>query len=326
MRTTTLGRAAAALATLLLTLTFADPARADPPFVPDGDDLIGVGSQVTQALMNDLAAAYDATGPIRRLASYDTTGSPTIPGGAGAPLPRPVSTQEGLVLLKDPAGVVDFVRSVRPPGSFLASLVSGDTFYALATDRVAVAVAYDNGDGRPDTNAPVNLVLTAARLQSIYRCLPQADQWSDFVAGASTATIRPLIPPSSSDTRRFFLEQLALPDTELGTCVTQVQDGDYNTVDTDPDALVPFSEARYAETVPVTGWLGEKAIELRTGPGAFRPSRTAYTVGRTTDAAVLDPIFGPAGWICTSPQATAIITQHGFGTLGPACGATIVLP
>lgn len=317
-RTTLKGVALGFTAAIVAVTMGATSAWADAPFTPDADDLVGVGSDTTQFVMNDLANGYNsATSPVRRLASWDATGSTTIVPRANAQeITRPNGSSAGLnALAANPS--LDFSRSSSGPAGYDATF-DGYTFYALASDRVSVAVAADNGDGKPASNAPASLRFTVANLQDIYRCLPTADQWSDLVAGASSATILPLIPQAGSGTRKFFLEQLGLTDADLGGCVVEAQEHDATPIDADANAIAPFSEARFATAVPSVN--GTKVIALRNTLGNFRPSRTVYNVTRTADVATFDGIFGSAGYFC-SADGDAIVTANGFGVLDDtACG------
>jgi hypothetical protein len=78
MRPVRVLRAAAIAATsLALIAATALPAPADPPFLPDNDDIVLVGADTAQHLMNDLAQIYNSNPywtPARRLASFDATG------------------------------------------------------------------------------------------------------------------------------------------------------------------------------------------------------------------------------------------------------------
>lgn len=316
MRKTTLKTAAVAFAAAVLATTMgATAAHADPSFTPDADDLVGTGSDTTQFVTNNLAEAYNAVvSPSRRLASFDATGSATITPRAGAAaITRPNGSSAGIAALAANA-TLDFARSSSGPASYDAQY-DGYTFYALATDAVSVAVAQSNNDGTPDSNAPDSLVFTSSILANIYRCA--VDQWSDLVPGASSATIAPLLPQSGSGTRRFFLEQIGVTEAQVGACVTEVQEHDAAPINSNANALAPFSEARYnAEVASVNG---SKIIELKNTGGNFRATRTVYNVVRTAQTATFDAIFGADGFACGDTGA-AVIEANGF-EVSASCGA-----
>ncbi|WP_329108747.1 substrate-binding domain-containing protein [Micromonospora sp. NBC_01699] len=347
MRKTVLKAAGAAFAAVAMSLAFAATgAQADPSFTPDNDDFAGVGSDTSQFLLNGLATAYNAQSPAptRRLASWDATGTSPIIVQAGQPAPgiaRPNGSGAGLTALvaaaNSPGGgvendYVDYARHSGTPGT------SGTSWYPIARDGLAIAVARANGDGSPATNAPASLVFTVARLVSIYQCQATANQWSDFVAGASTATINPLLPQPGSGTRKFFLEQIGLTEAQVITksespssyCVNDdPQEHDPAPINADANAIAPFSVGRYNVNVPVVG--GQKVIALRTTTGNFNVSRLLYNVIKTSRAATVGAAFNSTSFLCTSATADSTITSNGFTVLpktaaAGSCGVPVIIP
>ncbi|MEV0397881.1 substrate-binding domain-containing protein [Polymorphospora rubra] len=348
MRKTTLKGAAVAFTAVAMTLTLAVSAQADPTFVPDSDDYVGSGSDTSQFVLNALATAHNAQSPAptRRLASWDVLVTPSITPQAGAPvINRPNGSSQGVAALaaagNSPTSnpeddYLDFARSSSGPGSFNPPPVPL-TFYPFAGDGLAIAVARANSDGSPNTNAPASLVFTAARLAAIYQCQATANQWSDFVPGASTATIRPLLPQPGSGTRSYFLAQVGLTEAQIVTksespgsfCVNDdPQEHDPALINSNANAIAPFSVARYNVNVPVVN--GQKIIALRTGTGNFNPTRLLYNVVKTSREATVGTVFNTTGYLCTA-AADAIIAAHGFQTLpktsaAGSCGVPVRIP
>jgi hypothetical protein len=131
-----------------------------------------------------------------------------------------------------------------------------------------------------------------------------------------------MIPPAGSGARRFFMEQIGLPESELGVCVATAQDNDYSVVDADANAIMLFSAARYLSSTPFVN--GEPVIALRDRGFDFHPSLRLHNAVRTPGGTgydpLFDPIFGAGGWLC-SEEAGAILESHGFGRLdGVECG------
>ncbi|MEV0731029.1 substrate-binding domain-containing protein [Polymorphospora sp. NPDC050346] len=345
MRKTTLKGAAVAFTAVALSLALGagNAAYADPPFTPDADDIVGAGSDTSQFVLNALATSYNgqSPAPTSRLASWDATGTPNpLQPQAGAPsIARPNGSTAGINALTAAANsptsnpeddYLDFARSSSPPENYPSPPVPLK-FYPFALDSLAIAVARSNADGSPNTNAPATLVFTVARLAAIYQCTATANQWSDFVPGASTATIRPLLPQPGSGTRSYFLSQIGLTEAQIVTksespgsfCVNDdPQEHDPAPINSNANAIAPFSVGRYNTDVPVVN--GQKIIALRTSTGNFNPSRRLYNVVKVSRIATVGAFFSPTGFVC-SAAADAIITANGFtplpkGTSPGNCG------
>jgi ABC-type phosphate transport system substrate-binding protein len=229
MRTFTrlMAGAAAAVAATAMAIT-AVPALADPPKTPAAGDVVGVGSDTIQNVLDQFSVAYNAahkTGP--RLASWDATNPKT--GVIGdmitlkkgcAKIARPNGSSGGILALTTENAstgghpCMDFGRSSRdrsptdPPYK-----AGGISFITLAGDAVTYATF-------PGSNAPTNL--STAQLGEIYSCTVPAtgghpaNDWADL--GGKPGTIKAFLPQSSSGTRSFFLTAIGVATP--GTCVS----------------------------------------------------------------------------------------------------------
>ncbi|MFE6049674.1 PstS family phosphate ABC transporter substrate-binding protein [Kitasatospora sp. NPDC056446] len=329
----------AALATSVATV-FAGTAVADPASLPNSQDIVGVGSDTTQAVLNQLAADYNAslTNPSApRLYSWDAIPSGTITTKSGAtPINRPNGSGAGITALNaNTSATVDFARSSRSPQ---ASDPTTDDFVALAKDAVAWAAPAGG-------NAPANL--TTQNLKDIYTCA--VSTWDQIDPSLPNATIKPFLPQTSSGTRSFFLTTIGSGVAVTpGACVTsgtQENQGS-DTALSDVNALVPYSVAHYVGQVyfgqgtgaDVQGPLTIRSVNSvapvdtvnKTIAPAFATtaySRVVYNVFRdaewtATDAhgTTLRAIFGKGGWICTNGAAD--LKSFGFLPLSSfACGS-----
>ena len=127
----TIGMMATALA---LVATATQSASADPGFVPDNDDIVIVGSGTNDLVLNDLAALYNSRtpAPTKRLASFDSVGSPTIQIRPGVTINRPRIDDAAIQVVCDTSGV-DAAGSSR--GSALGDCA--DLFFLpFAVDEV----------------------------------------------------------------------------------------------------------------------------------------------------------------------------------------------
>jgi ABC-type phosphate transport system substrate-binding protein len=314
MRSTIRKAAVIALGAAALSAVLATPASADPSFTPGANDIVGVGSDTTQFVMNDVANAYNATTPTpaSRVASWDATGSATITPRAGAAsITRPNGSSAGITALNNNTSL-DFSRSSRTRQSSDGAVL----FLPFAKDVIKYAA------NTPTTNAPLNL--TAAQLANIYKC--SATTWTQ-VGGTSSATIKPVLPQTNSGTRTTFLSSIGVTEVQVGTCVTVAQEHDPAAVAGDANKIAPFSQGRFNKLAD------PKPIQLNTS--GYTYTRNLYNVVRDTNGGGvanggvdtrLQPFFGDglnnAGWICSS-AATSVIANDGFTQLTyvEGCGA-----
>ncbi|MFG2845689.1 PstS family phosphate ABC transporter substrate-binding protein [Kitasatospora sp. NPDC048296] len=331
-------RAVCAAAALAVSLSVGS-ATADPMVSPQAQDLVGVGAQTSQGLLNQLAIDYNAslgtgsTAP--HLYSWDATGTSPITTKTGATtILRPDGAGAGVRALAGNAGAtVDFARSDRAP---LPTDPHGLDFVPLARDAVTWS-AQVNG------NAPTQL--TVDQLAAIYRC--EITNWSWIDPSLPDATIKPFLPQVNSGTRAFFLAAIGV--TAPGQCVTTGPEENQGTDSGlgDPDVVFPYSVGHYlGQTVGGHSTQGDApgSLSLRSivyGTVTLAPvsnnrinvdlansafGRVIYDVVRdgewsANDAhgQALQAIFGPDGWICNDPVAAADIQSYGYLTT-PACG------
>lgn len=288
----------AGVAGVAIAATLTGPALADPPtgVVPKANSAVGVGSDTTQNVLNQLAKDYDSKSPGTPLYSFDATGSATVVTKANcAAITRPNGSGAGITALKGnarPKGsttsyCIDFARSSRAPQAGDTSAIA---FVQYAQD--AVTWSYASASSAP-THAPS--ALTIQQLQAIYSCNAALlgtgktgpVTWNE-VGGTSTNQVVPVIPQSSSGTRSFFLK--AINVTTLGSCVK----GQDNSVEENegtnaifssksgPDIVFPYSIAVYL-------------AQTQNGHGAGQQGRLKLGNGKTSTGTVIPALNGPSG-------------------------------
>ncbi|GAA1391849.1 substrate-binding domain-containing protein [Kitasatospora putterlickiae] len=340
--------AAAAIATSVVTVA-SGTAVADPstlPTLPTANDFVGVGSDTTQAILNQFSVDYNAflaasgntTSP--RLYSWDATGTtPIVATKTGATqIARPNGSGAGIKALENNTNTtVDFARSSRGPQT---GDQATDYFIAFAKDAVSWAA-------KAGGNAPANL--TTADLKDIYTCAKTT--WNAIDPSLPATTIKPFLPQADSGTRAYFLKTIGSGVAVTpGACVVS---GTQENQGTDPalqdnDAIVPYSVAHYIGQVYFGHAVGNDAqgpLTVRNVNGvtaidvagkkidaAFAQTdyaRVVYNVVRqsewTSTAArgvALRSIFGANGWICKNATAIADIQSYGFLKLDNGCGVS----
>ncbi|MEU6535184.1 hypothetical protein [Streptomyces sp. NPDC047000] len=292
----------------------AAPAVADPA---DGSHrlLAGVGSDTTQDVVNGLSESVDGGGTI---ASYNATGSATIQTrDTGCVINRPDGSSAGIDALRNAVdnntGCLDFARSSRGP----ADTTTNDlTWIPFAKDAVTVAV-------RSDSALNSNLDLTTAQLAAVYKCQTTT---------LDGVTLAPLLPQANSGTRTFFLAQIGVAASEVGSCVGTMQE--HNGVElTAAGNIAPYSVAQYiAQTGGVvTDRHGATVLGKVNGVApvnadgtlnvSFPYARDVYDVvptAKLTDAVIAPTFVGASSGVCSD---TATIELYGFGAISN-CGAT----
>ncbi|MFF3073026.1 hypothetical protein ACFVSN_15165 [Kitasatospora sp. NPDC057904] len=319
------------------------PAAADPApgVIPGAQDIVCTAPQGASDVLNQLSGDYNAslTDPgAPRWYVWGPQGPSPITAKAGAnPITRPSNTTGGLRALDLPGSGVDCAGAARDPQS--GDQVSDD-FVAFAKEAVAVA-----GGSRVPAN------LTTQNLRDLYTC--NVTNWHQIDPAYSDSTAKPFLPAYDSNVRAFFLKTIGggSPVTP-GSCViqgTQENQGSDPAL-SDPDAIVPYSVSHYIWQVlygrgggsDVPGPLTLRSIDgvapvdtanRRIGD-AFAGtvySHILYNVVRDADwtatdahATALQNIFGPTGWICTSPTAAGDLQSFGLLPLqGFDCGSSI---
>ncbi|MFG2845688.1 PstS family phosphate ABC transporter substrate-binding protein [Kitasatospora sp. NPDC048296] len=331
---------AAALATSLVTIA-SGAAVADPAagVTPAAQDIVGVGSDTIQSVLNQFSADYNAslgagsTAP--HLYSWDATGTSPITTKTGATsIARPNGSGAGIkALVANTSATVDFARSSRGPA---ATDAHGLDFVTLAKDAVTWS-AQANG------NAPAQL--TADQLTGIYKCT--ITNWQQINSSLPNAAIKPFLPQADSGTRSFFLS--AINVATPGSCVTSGPEENEGTDTnlTDPNVVFPYSVAHYigqtvgghGTTTDAPGNLSLRNVvaggvtltpitnnQIDTDFSNSQFGRVVYNVFRDSEwsgtdahAQALQAIFGSNGWICNDPTAAADLASYGF-LATPACG------
>jgi ABC-type phosphate transport system substrate-binding protein len=328
--TRTVRATAIAAAAVALAATSALSAAADPDFAPDTDDVVIVGSDTSELVLNDLSSVYNdrTPTPTRQLASFDATGSATITIRPGVTINRPNGSSAGVSALCSRTDI-DAARSSRPKG---ASDCADSLFLPYAKDQLRWAA---NDDVTGITS------LTDAQLTSIYNCT--VTNWSQL--GGPNLAIVPLIPQPNSGTRTFFAGLVGISATTPPACVKDtvngalVQEHDPAPVAATAGSIAPFSTGRYGLLTPAQQagtFLG--AIPA---PDSNAYDRTLFQVVKAPGGAgnvpdYLADLFGDGfgfsstggtPFVCepsdTDPATTTggdVIKANGFLEIGDACG------
>jgi hypothetical protein len=191
--------AGACLATLTLTM---GTAIADPTGPPTFRELVGVGAQTTQGVMNDMSNIITDDGThglpagTKIIGSYDNAPPGTITTKQSPPanctITRPnqggAGTDALVHSLQAGDGCVQFARVVTNDSASRPG--TGLTYIPFAMDALTYAI-------RSDSTIPKNL--TAAQLTAIYNCQVPA--------------IQPLLGVFGAGNRTFFLKKLGFTDS-----------------------------------------------------------------------------------------------------------------
>lgn len=321
MKRSNVSLAAATLLSGVLVAALAVPASADP--VPQPRDIVGVGSDTSEYMVNFLAdgakvgagvapgynlsagarlVSFNATDPVSSanltVVLRAGTTAVTRPNGSGA--------GKGALYGTGNNTNVNFARSSSGPSPAENSAGLWHVPYALDTVKVATATT---------SNAPASL--TVSQLVQIYS--GAVTNWSQL--GGTAGTIVPMLPQANSGTRNFFLSVLKAAnnntDVVLASTVVTVQEHDPSQIAGNVNAIAPFSVARY-NTLATPG-----VIKLE---GGFASDRAIYNVVRGADLTKswFTGIFGPDGFVCSGGGKT-LIEAAGFKQLavsadGGVCG------
>ena len=257
------------------------------PVVPKETDVVGVGSDTIEFLLDQLSFDYNkshSTGP--RLYSWDATnpntgaiGDNIVTKSGCSQIPRPDGSSAGILALDANAKTsdgkhfcIDYARSSRPrastdPGKGPGGIV----FVALAKDAVTFAT-------NSTTNAPSNL--TTAQLNAIYTCTDT--NWSQV--GGKNAPIDAQLPQTSSGTRAFFLTAIGVATP--GPCVgsTAEENEGVNPALKGPNVIFPYSIGK---------WIAEKFHSAKcvttscTGAPPCHPTATQNKFGCDTHGSMV---------------------------------------
>jgi ABC-type phosphate transport system substrate-binding protein len=288
---------------------------ADADVQPQAGDIVGVGSDTVQFGMDFLAdgdvnghTGFNTTNQTRRVVNFDATGDACGAATANAvvvlranskPVNRPNGSGAGISALNADTGateVINYVRASRLPSPAEQTTATNNGWgglhvYQFATDSIEMAVSQ-----KVATDSPSSLPLSV--LVNIYQGTYL--KWGDipgYSGPAPLATIHPLLPQAGSGTRNFFLADLQAANggtaITLGTNVGAMQEHDPTLIESDPDAIGPFSVGRAA--VLNSGYCGaanQNVISLLTASGTYNVSRGLYFIVRQRDVADTTGSFG----------------------------------
>jgi ABC-type phosphate transport system substrate-binding protein len=253
----------AAAATLIAgTVTTASASPNDPPkgVTPAAYDIVGVGSNTTEYVMDQLTTGYDATikkdSPAHpKVYSYDAlpeganVASPTYkitPKAGCATIERPDGSSAGITALNttqvikykgDSYACINFARSSRSRKSTDPKDAKGGiVFVAFAKDAITWAV---RSKAKGGSDAPTSLTL--AQLEGIFTCA--TTNWSKV--GGKNAAIKVYLPQAGSGTLSTWETDMGI--TTLGSCVSQApeeNEGTYGGFNS-PNAIFIYSIGAY---------------------------------------------------------------------------------
>ncbi|WP_433272020.1 hypothetical protein ACQPZF_14960 [Actinosynnema sp. CS-041913] len=323
----TLKKAAVLVAGAAAFAMLAGTAQADPTVTPATGDIVGVGSDTTQDVVQTLGDLYNAKTPTpaSKVYSWHATGGGTITPKAGAPtITRPNGSSAGIsALIADGAAHnIDFARSSRTPKTDGSE--ANYAFIEFARDTVTYATA---------TTSNVPTTLTTDALNKIYKS----------AAGSADCTYTAYLPQAGSGTRAFFLASIGV--TTPGTCAKDtfagapVQEHSAAPLVGDPNAIAPFSVGRAVgittikvNTVDdsvrpvglpanVTARVNPADGQAVTTGGVVAYDRPLFNVIRKADKTVskFSAFFGSLGYICTNANSKNAVKAAGF-RLSTNCG------
>ena len=252
---------AAAAALVAGTVTAASAATNDPPrgVTPAAYDIVGVGSNTTEYVMDAFSVAYNKTVKVHnvnnpKLYSYDA-----LPEGKNVPGTYPMKPKAGCATIDRPNGstagigalnttqkikfnggsyqCIDFARSSggRKPTN-PADKPGGVVFVAFAKDAITWAA---RSAAKGGTDAPTSL--TTAQLKAIFTC--KDTNWSQVGGKAGKITV--YLPQAGSGTLSTWEKFMGI--TTLGACVSQApeeNEGTYKGFNS-PNAIFIWSIGAY---------------------------------------------------------------------------------
>ncbi len=304
------------------------PALADPvnghgkPVLPRDYDIVGVGADTDDTLLDQLAFDYDTTHKTHNAShpyiySFDATppNSPTDltstitpKAGCSKKTPRPDGTGQGITAFEANAKThgydcIDFARSSSnrlTSGDTLPKGPNGDLYVRLAEDAETYAYV-------PKGNVPANL--SYADLKGIFGCT--ITNWDQIPGDSTDAPIDPLLPPTTAGVTKFWLKALGLSSTpascvNLTDTVTVQQNEGVDAIFSGADAanvLIPYSIGKYI------------AQGYHSAQPGKSPSKSQNKFGRDYNKAlVLGDIDGQAP--LTGKGTSTTINAKGFAKAG----------
>lgn len=294
-------------------------AVADPTGAPTYRALAGVGSDTTEEVIQGLSdVVLDGSG-VKRIASYNATGSATITTKDPAVNPnctisRPNGSTAGrnalVASLQAGDGCLDFARSSSARGTFTST--PSVTYVPFAVEGLSFAVTQTSSVPRK---------LTKAQLVGIYKC--------EITGGG---TFKPVLPQAGSGTRSSWLSYIygtSSPNLALYPCLVDNGAQEHDGRVLDDTSLVPFSSAQWiAQSAgTIQDKRGRSTLGQIDGTTAIT-SNTSFANVRSLFNVIPTANIGTAPWstvfvgstsqVCT---ATSTILQYGLA-LAPNCGDT----
>jgi ABC-type phosphate transport system substrate-binding protein len=252
---------AAAAALVAGTVTMASAATNDPPkgVTPAAYDIVGVGSNTTEYVMDAFSVAYNKTVKNHnvnnpKFYSYDALplgvnvpGKYNIKPKAGcATIARPDGSGAGVTALDTTQAIkfkggsyqcIDFARSSggRKPTN-PADKAGGIVFVAFAKDAITWAA---RSAAKGGTNAPASL--NTAQLKAIFTC--KDTNWKQV--GGKSGAIKVYLPQAGSGTLSTWEKFMGI--TTLGACVSQAPEENEGTFAgfNNPNAVFIWSIGAY---------------------------------------------------------------------------------
>jgi len=274
---------AIAAASVTVTALAAAPALADPPashgktIVPRNYDVVGVGSDTDDFLVDQLAADYDAAHKKVHNKSHPWIYSwDAVPPKNPNNLTSTIVTKQGCKSVARPDGsglgltafeanvktrgydCIDFAREASYRSSDpLNKTPNGDLYVRLAEDAETYAV-------NSTTDAPANL--TPSQLHDIFSCTDA--KWSDV--GGADAPIVVALPASTTGVTKFWLKALGI--SSFPTCATVVQQNEgtasvFANATTAPEVIAPYSVGKYIAQVHHDAKCGRKPTKSQNAFG-----------------------------------------------------------
>jgi ABC-type phosphate transport system substrate-binding protein len=252
---------AAAAALVAGTVTMASAATNDPPkgVTPAAYDIVGVGSNTTEYVMDAFSVAYNKTVKHHGVAHPFFYSDDALPLGVNVPGNYKIKPKAGCATILRPdgsgAGVtalgetqvikykggayqcIDFARSSggRKPTN-PADKPGGEVFVAFAKDAITWAA---RSAAKGGTNAPKSL--TTKQLEGIFTC--STKNWSQV--GGKPGAIKVYLPQAGSGTLSTWEKFMGI--TTLGSCVSQAPEENEGTYAgfNNPNAIFIWSIGAY---------------------------------------------------------------------------------
>jgi ABC-type phosphate transport system substrate-binding protein len=280
----------AAAATLVAgTVTTASAAPNDPPkgVTPAAYDIVGVGSNTTEYVMDQITTMYNTTVKVHNPSHPKIYSWDALPEGVNVPgnykitpkagcktIARPDGSGAGVTALNDTQVIkykgldyacINYARSSggrKPTNPKLAP--GGVAFVAFARDAITWAVRKPSKGGN---DAPKSLTL--AQLKGIFTC--KTTNWA--TVGGKSAAIKVYLPQAGSGTLSTWEKFMGI--TSLGACVSQApeeNEGTYGGFNS-PNAIFIYSIGAYVAQAYHSPFCGAAP---KKGQNAFGCNLTGY--------------------------------------------------